>query len=834
MTLPVGTRLGSYEILAPLGAGGMGEVYRARDARLDREVAVKLLPAALAGDPDRLARFEREAKAVAALSHPNILAIHDFGSDGASSYAVTELLTGQTLRERLEEGPLTVSKAVALAIQVANGLAAAHDKGIVHRDLKPDNVMILPGDHVKILDFGLVKLTPGSGAAAGGAGEAGTMTQGTEAGVVLGTMGYMSPEQVRGLPVDARSDIFSLGALVYEMLSGRRAFRGDSSADTMSAVLREEPSDLAGEVRDLPLGLERILRRCLEKRPEGRFRSAHDLALALEAISTVSRVESGAAGPAPAALLPRPRFKRLTFRNGSISSARFADGDRSVVYGAAWEGGPFEIYSSRPESPESRNLGLPPGDVHAVSVSGEMALSLGHRHTYWFEASGTLARASLGGGGVRLLLEGVACADWSPDGRSLAVVRSVEGRYRIEYPAGTTLYETDGWISHIRVSRDGSRIAFGEHPFGGDTMGSVCMIDRGGRHTVLVQRLTGVWGVCWSPDGDEVWFSGISERLETGIWGASPGSEPRPLYISPSRLRLHDVTPAGRMLVTTEALRLGANVGRLDSHDETDLAWFDASLTNDLSRDGRQLLFTEVADAENPHYAVYLRSVDGSAAVRLGEGVGSAISPDGAWVLAVPQFSGVELALYPTGLGVSRLIRSPEVERFEWAGWEPDGKGIVFLGTTGNRPRRLYRQSLSGGSPELLLDEEIALDWVTGLPFSPDGKRILIRRRDGSAATFHTETRSCDPLTCVRPDETAVRFDRDGQHLFVARVLETPPRIERLDIATGGRTLWRELRPGDSAGVVFVGGVVVAPEAECYAYTYLRSRSDLYLVEGIR
>jgi serine/threonine protein kinase len=832
MTLAPGVHLGPYEVVALLGAGGMGEVYRARDSRLDRDVAIKTLAPLLAGDADRLARFEREAKAVAALSHPNILAIHDFGSEGSTRYYVTELLEGETLRERLEEGPLPASKAVAMAIQIANGLAAAHDKGIVHRDLKPENVMILPGDQVKILDFGLAKQTLGP--LSGGSPDAGTMTQGTGAGLVLGTMGYMSPEQVRGLAVDARSDIFSLGALVYEMLSGRRPFRGESPADTMSAILREEAPDLATLVPDLPQAVDRILRRCMEKRPQGRFRSAHDLALALEAISAVSRVETVVGGSEPAGVLPRARFKRLTFRNGNISSARFADEGRSVVYGAAWEGGPFQIYSSRPESPESRSLGLPAADVFAISVNGEMALSLGHRHRYWFEASGTLARASLGGGGVRLLQEAVACADWSPDGRSLLIVRQDEGRYRIEYPSGRILHETDGWISHARLSRDGERVAFGEHPFAGDTSGSVSVVDRGARRTVLVERMSSVSGVCWSPDGSEVWYSGISEGLETGLWTVAPRGEPRPLYISPARIRLHDVAPGGRVLLTTEGLRLGANVGRVGVPGETDLSWFDASLINDLSQDGARLLITEVADAENPYYATYLRGTDGSAAVRLGEGLGTAISPDGAWVLAISQFSGTDLALYPTGLGAVRSLRSPEIDRYDWAGWEPDGQGFVFVGTSRGRTRRLFRQSLSGGAPELLLDEEITLDWVTGLPVSTDGKRILLRKVDGTTAMLRTDTRACEPVESLRRDDVALEFDASGQRLFVARVLETPPRIEIVDLSTDERTLWLELKPADSAGVIFIGGIRVAPEAGRYAYTYLRSRSDLYLVEGVR
>jgi serine/threonine protein kinase len=831
MSLTAGTRLGPYEILASLGAGGMGEVYRARDGRLGRDVAVKVLPAAFAADPGRLARFEQEAKAVASLSHPNILAIHDFGSDDTTIYAVTELLEGETLRQRLGEGAIPVAKAISFAIQIANGLAAAHDKGIVHRDLKPENVMVLPDGHLKILDFGLAKQTALQ--SAGPAMDAATIGLGSEAGVVLGSVGYMSPEQVRGLPVDGRSDIFSLGALVYEMVSGKRAFRGESPADTMSAILREDPPDLLRSVRDFPSAAERIVRRCLEKRPEERFRSAHDLAIALEAISTSSRVDATLPGADVAARHARLKFQRLTFRNGNISGARFTDEGRGFVYGAAWEGKPYEVYSSRPDSPESRHLGLPPGDLHAVSSTGEMALSLGHRHTLWFETSGTLARASLGGGGVRLLLEGVAQADWSPDGKSLTLIRQVGGRYRIEHPAGVTLYETVDWVSLPRVSRDGKSVAFADHPAAGDKSGRVCVVDREGRKRVLTGFMTNVNGICWSPSGDEVWYSGINESLEKGIWGASLTGQVRELHSFPSRIKLHDVASNGRLLVSTDNLRLGTIVGAVDSPAETDLSWFDGSLAVDLSQDGKQLLFSEVTDAENPHYAVYLRGTDGSPAVRLGEGRARGMSPDGAWALAILRPADSDLVVYPTGLGQSRSLRTPEIERYVWAGWHPDGQHVFIIGSNSHRARRLYLQPVGGGNPRLLYDDEIELDWVSGLPISPDGTRIVIRRPDGSAAMLDTDSSECHPLPGVKAGDAPVRFDRDGRHLFVARTGEAPPRIERVDLESGARSTWKELKPPEPSGIIYIGAVVTTPDGSRYAYTYLRSTSDLYLVEGI-
>ncbi|HEY7368918.1 MAG TPA: serine/threonine-protein kinase, partial [Thermoanaerobaculia bacterium] len=280
MPLPPGTRLGPYSILAPLGAGGMGEVYRARDNRLSRDVAIKVLPAAYAQDPDRLRRFRQEAIAASALNHPNILTVHDVGDVEGAPYVVSELLEGETLRERLTSGPLPSRKAVEIGIQIADGLAAAHEKGIVHRDLKPENLFLTTDERVKILDFGLAKRSrPDEGRESGSGAK--TVTAGTQSGVVLGTLGYMSPEQVRGHSADHRSDIFALGATLYEMLTGRRAFAGASPADTMSAILREEPA-LLPSAPDFPPALAQIVRRCLEKSPVERFQSARDLRFALQ------------------------------------------------------------------------------------------------------------------------------------------------------------------------------------------------------------------------------------------------------------------------------------------------------------------------------------------------------------------------------------------------------------------------------------------------------------------------------------------------------------------------------------------------------------------------
>src|SRR5712692_1012101 len=403
MTLATGTKLGPYEILLPIGAGGMGEVYRAKDSRLGRDVAIKVLPASFSADPDRLRRFEQEARAAGVLNHPNITAVYDIGSAEDAPYIVTELLEGETLRNRLLSGPLSVRKAIDYGVQIAKGLAAAHEKGIVHRDLKPENLFLTRDGRVKILDFGLAKLKPETGE--DGKTDLRTVSGGTEPGVVLGTMGYMSPEQVRGRAADKRSDLFAFGTILYEMLAGQRAFRGDTAADTITAILSKEPPDLSQTNKEIHPGLDRIVRHCLEKNPEERFESARDVAFDLEALSGISAPTAAVAGSAPAAkrrwlapaalaaavalaaglaagyrygkragFRPPPNYQQLTFRRGELYSARFAPDGQTVIYAAAWDGKPVEVFAARTDRPESRVFGLVGADIAAISRTGEMLM----------------------------------------------------------------------------------------------------------------------------------------------------------------------------------------------------------------------------------------------------------------------------------------------------------------------------------------------------------------------------------------------------------------------------------------------------------------------------
>jgi len=365
MTLRAGTRLGAYEILSPLGAGGMGEVYRARDAKLDRDVAVKVLPASVANDPDALSRFEREAKAVGGLSHPNILSIFDFGRHEGVVYAVTELLEGETLRGKLDAGPVSQKQAVDYGLQIAKGLSAAHERGIVHRDLKPENVFVTRDGHVKILDFGLAKRF--EGASPGEVTEAPTVDGQTEPGKVMGTVGYMSPEQARGLPVDHRSDIFSFGAILYELFSGRRAFRKDTPGDTLAAIIRDEPPELTATGRNVSPALDHIVRHCLEKDPGNRFQSAKDIAFALSEASgptTVTSAVEVVAVPAP----PAGRRRMLV----AAAAAVVVLAGVGVFLMRRTPGGPAAGGVKRIAVLPFENLGSPEEDYFVDGISDEI------------------------------------------------------------------------------------------------------------------------------------------------------------------------------------------------------------------------------------------------------------------------------------------------------------------------------------------------------------------------------------------------------------------------------------------------------------------------------
>ena len=857
MSLAAGTRLGPYEVAAPVGSGGMGEVYRARDTRLGRDVAVKVLPGALSADADRLRRFEQEARATGALDHPNILAIHDVGTHDGAPYVVTELLEGETLRERINGAALPARKAIDFAGQIARGLAAAHDRGIVHRDLKPENLFVTRDGRVKILDFGLAKLkgiealTERETRAA-----ADPRDPGTGAGTVLGTVGYMSPEQVRAQPVDHRSDIFSFGAVLYEMLSGRRAFRGGSAVETMNAILKEDPPDLSDTNRNLPPALERIVGHCLEKNPEERFQSARDIAFDLEALSGQSAqailpvteperrvrwlkpVAAGLAAVVIAAVSflagrrgteqPVPAFKPLTFRRGTIDSARFAPDGRTVVYEARWEGRPAEIFSTQPGSPESRSLDLPDALLSGISPSGEMAVGLRRPG----KAGRTLARVPLGGGAPRDVLDNVTFADWGPDGSSFVVVRRSGSRLRLEFPIGKVLYEAAGDIRNARVSPRGDRVAFTDQPIIGDARGDVAVVDLAGKKTTLAPGWEDLGGLAWSADGSEVWFTASAAGGDRTLYAVTLSGRQRMVSRVPGTLVLQDIASDGRVLLshgTNHPVILALVPGETK---ERDLTWLDYSVVADISQDGQTLLFTEQGFAGGPHYAVYLRGTDGSPAIRLGKGNASALSADGQWALAIDLAPPTQLVLLPTGAGEAHALPRHNIQGFQWAGWLPDGKSVLFTGSEPGRGPRIYVQDVGGGPPRAVTPEGV---FTLDNTISPDG-RFVVGDTESESEIYPVAGGEPRAIPGLDANDLPIRWSGDGRSLYLrSRILrEVPARVYRLDLSTGRRDLWKELGPADPSGVTSVPFIAITPDARSYAYTYNSRLSNLYLVEGLK
>jgi hypothetical protein len=803
----------------------------------------------VATDPERIRRFQQEARAAGVLNHPNVTALYDVGTHDGAPYIVSELLEGQTLRDRIQEGTIPARKAFEYSVQIAHGLAAAHEKGIIHRDLKPENVFLTRDGRVKILDFGLAKLIEPDGAPA----EPGTSaTEGrSRPGVVLGTAAYMSPEQVRGRPADARSDIFAFGAILYEMLCGRRAFTGASAVDTMSAVLREDPPDLSLASRAIPRELERIVHRCLEKSAAERFQSARDLAFHLQSAAASAsgsgRLLAGArtwpwavltlvallVGLGAGALIgvrsqpPLPSFKRLTFRRGVVAGARFAPDARTIVYDAAWEGQPGEIYSTRPESPESRRLEVGPTQLLSVSSTGELAVLLRPRYFRGFMNRGTLARVPLSGGAPRELLEEVQAADWAPDGSGLAIVRDVSGRNRIEYPVGTVLYETGGYVSHPRISPRGDAVAFLDHPLQSDDGGNVAVVDRGARKTTLSSGWLSVGGLAWAPGGEEVWFTGAKIGLARALWSVSLAGKERPLLEAMGPLNLHDVV-GGRVLLARDDLRREI-VGLLPgSSGERNLSWLDWSRATHLSDDGRTLLFTEQGEGSGRNPSIYVRR-DGAAPVRLGAGISTELSPDGKWALALRPGSPAQLQLLPLGAGDVKVLTGDDINH-QWATWCPDGTCVVFSGNAPGHGVRLYRQPIDGGRPRPFTPEGVRITWH---PVSPDGRTVAAVGPGDRGFLYPLDGGEPQPVPGMTAGDRPLRWSADGRALFLFRDGELPAPVFRVELASGRRERWKEFMPGDPAGVALINPAFLTPDGRHYVYSFRRVLSDLYLAEGL-
>ncbi len=851
----------------PLGAGGMGEVYRARDSRLGRDVAVKVLSPEFAGDADRRNRFEQEARSASALNHSNIVTIYDIGSDESTIYIAMELIDGKTMREVLHSGALPTKRLLDLAYQMSDGLAKAHTAGIVHRDLKPENVMVTKDGTVKILDFGLAKLLKTQPEETSNLPTA----QATQVGTVLGTIGYMSPEQASGKPLDFRSDQFALGSIFYEMATGKRAFQRGTTAETLTAIIREETAPVSQINAAVPAPFRWIVERCLQKDPEERYASTRDLARDVrgirehlsEASIPVSGDVSGAVAPASSprkpsplrailtgvailaalgagALLQKrlvktlpPSYQQITFGSGTIRSARFAPDGQTIVYSAAWDGSPLKLFLKHPSSPDSLPLELPSANLLSISPSGEMAIAVGCRSNHPGVCAGTLARAALTGGSPRDVAEGVQEADWAPDGATLMVVRDVGGKSRIEFPMGKVLYETSGHISYARLSPKADRIAFLDHPFPLDDAGTVAVIDLAGKKTTLTGKWASEGGLAWSSAGDEVWFTATEAGANRSLWAATLSGKLRVVTRVPGGLKLHDVARSGRVLLTRESPRVGI-LGILQGDErEREMSFLDYSFAADISADARVLLFDEEGEAGGANYTVFLRKSDRSPVVRLGEGNAMAISPDGKWALSMAPTPNSPFKLLPTGTGDPRSLTVEGVSPEQAAAWLPDSRGIVFAGSEPGHKLRLYVQSIEGGKPRPISPEGIVAA-LPGFAVSLDGKWVAAIGSDQKAVLFPVEGGQPRTVSGILDGEFPLRFSVDGRSLYLWKRGDVPARVTRIDIETGKREVWKELLPVDPSGVERISNVLVTPDGKGYAYCFTRLLSDLFVVEGLK
>jgi Tol biopolymer transport system component len=625
----------------------------------------------------------------------------------------------------------------------------------------------------------------------------------------------------------------------------------------MNAILKEDPPELSDTGLNVAPGLDRIIRHCMEKEPALRFQSARDLAFDLESLSSLSSASKPVAAESPlstatqyrtpllfaipallvvAALafwaghksvsVPAPLFTRLTFRGGHVSAARFSPDGHTIVYSASFGNEPLQVYTTRPDAPQSRELGLTNSSLLAVSKQDELAIALNYEHVGGNAGGGTLARLPLTGGSPRELNDAVGTADWSPDGQSLALAKLHNDAIVIEYPQGKSIYETQGWVSDLRISPDGTQVAFIDHPIRWDSLGTVMVIDRQRQRRQLTGQFSDIRGLAWAPSGTEVWFTGSKFHLSSTLSAVDLKGHERLVWAGAGGMVLQDIFPDGRVLFIRENRRRGI-AGLFPGHvTETDMSWQDWSLLTRISPDGKWIFFSEEGDGGGQKYSAYMRATDGSPAIRLGDGTPYGLSPDQKWVASVIPGQPQQVWLLPTRAGESKNIAQPGFD-YDAVIWVPDGKHLMVVGRESGKKTRTYLTSIDGGPLTPITPEG-----VQGFP-TADGKDIV--GREGDVLTFYpidggqTRTTKATLPNINFPNSGVV-----GRYVIGSEKPGVPLQLFRYDTVTGEKKPWKNLVPADQAGVFIINMFDVTPDEKWYAYSYVRDLSDVYLVEGLR
>jgi len=842
-----------YRLERELGQGGMATVYLAQDLKHDRKVAVKVLRPELAAVIGA-ERFLTEIKTTANLQHPHILPLFDSGRTGGQAdgrtddflFYVMPFVEGESLRDRLSrEKQLPVADAIRIASEVASALDYAHRHNVIHRDIKPENILLHDGSAL-VADFGIAL----AASRAGG-------TRMTETGMSLGTPHYMSPEQAMGeRELTARSDIYALGAMTYEMLLGEPPFTGPTAQSIVAKVMTEKPAPMVARRDRIPPAVEEAVLTALEKLPADRWASAAEFAAALGGQTvgrTGGRTLGGPASARPpvrlsalllgsAALLALgfiagrwvlargsatlPSFTQKSFRNEAIFNARFAPDGQTIVFSASDSASP-ELFIIRPDYAEPSPLGYSGAHLLSISSKGEMAVLLRAEYLRHRLFQGTLARVPIGGGAPREVLDSVREADWSPDGTELAVIHSVNGRDRLEFPLGTVVYEGAGYLSDPRVSHDGKRVAFAEHPFRWDDRGTVKIVDRTGRQLAVTEEFASIEGLAWRPGDTEVLFSAVSGASRLVVHAVSIAGRDRVALSSAGDLTTQDVSPSGQLLLTRDDIPYRLFLRGPGAKHDRDVSWLDTPLSPKLSRDGSLLAFTNGGTDAGNNYAVMLQKTDSGQVARLGEGESAAFSPDGRWLLTFVPSTPPKVVLYPIGAGAERPVDVGPFETIGSADWFPDGRSILVCGNRAGEASRCYVQSLAGGAGRAVTPAGTGTGRV-----SPDGQQIAAFGPSLGHRLYGVTGDTGRQIPGLAFNDIVVRWSPDGRALLAWRGNSTT--LDRLDLATGRRTPLLAPAGGRAIGVSRLAFITLADDQRVYAYVLAQYNSLLFTVDGVR